>query len=294
MAAPRSFVLTGAAVLASAAIVLSMSSAFVAAPQRAPTPTNAAAQGALPTAALSAVALAVPTGAHADEGSVWIPALSAVGAGFAIGTDGTERFLIEDTSSRSGPLLSLSKGVLRLGAHKVEARSVSTEGGVTVHGVGQWRLVVAEDFAEQGLGWSRADVTRCGGVTMLGGYCKFSKGEVNKTFSGIAPHTQLRVVATYHFIDRWIGEAGYLKLNIGQDRAPVVVWSEQHSQEKSENGLSLCGQQETPEGKFSATIDVTLAHREDSVQLTFGSTMKDSDPCDESWGVSGVELYTRV
>jgi len=215
------------------------------------------------------------------------------GAGFAIGTDGTERFLIEDTSSRSGPLLSLSKGVLRLGAHKVEARSVSTEGGVTVHGVGQWRLVVAEDFAEQGLGWSRADVTRCGGVTMLGGYCKFSKGEVNKTFSGIAPHTQLRVVATYHFIDRWIGEAGYLKLNIGQDRAPVVVWSEQHSQEKSENGLSLCGQQETPEGKFSATIDVTLAHREDSVQLTFGSTMKDSDPCDESWGVSGVELYTR-
>merc|ERR1712013_673215 len=38
-----------------------------------------------PAAALSAAALAAPTAAFADEGSVWVPALSAVGAGFAIG-----------------------------------------------------------------------------------------------------------------------------------------------------------------------------------------------------------------
>merc|ERR1719401_168210 len=43
------------------------------------------AAGSLPTAALSAAALVTPTAAHAAEGSVWIPALSAVGAGFAIG-----------------------------------------------------------------------------------------------------------------------------------------------------------------------------------------------------------------
>ena len=81
--------LTGAVVLAGATMVmfnvLWNSSAFVATPQREPALTNAAAQGALPTAALSAEALAVPTGAHADEGSVWIWALSAVGADFAIG-----------------------------------------------------------------------------------------------------------------------------------------------------------------------------------------------------------------
>merc|ERR1719405_33253 len=47
-------------------------------------PVVAPATNGLPTAALSAVALATPTVAHADEG-VWIPALSAVGAGFAIG-----------------------------------------------------------------------------------------------------------------------------------------------------------------------------------------------------------------
>jgi len=61
--------------------------AFVPAPQQVPTPTSIAAPavGSLPTAALSAAALVTPTAAHAAEGSVWIPALSAVGAGFAIG-----------------------------------------------------------------------------------------------------------------------------------------------------------------------------------------------------------------
>merc|ERR1719382_977773 len=82
----RSLVMTGAVLLAGSALILSMGSAFVAAPQQAPAPGAAVqATGVLPTAALSAAALVTPTAAHADEGSVWIPALSAVGAGFAIG-----------------------------------------------------------------------------------------------------------------------------------------------------------------------------------------------------------------
>eukprot|EP00401_Gymnodinium_catenatum_P070588 CAMPEP_0117605454 /NCGR_PEP_ID=MMETSP0784-20121206/79202_1 /TAXON_ID=39447 /ORGANISM="" /LENGTH=151 /DNA_ID=CAMNT_0005408499 /DNA_START=58 /DNA_END=513 /DNA_ORIENTATION=- len=87
MAASRSVVLTGAVVLAGATVFLSASNAFVAPLQRNPVPATATIQvaGALPTAALSAATLVTPTVAHADEGSVWIPALSAVGAGFAIG-----------------------------------------------------------------------------------------------------------------------------------------------------------------------------------------------------------------
>merc|ERR1719145_402197 len=84
--APRSLAMTGAVLLAGSALVLSLGNTFVAAPHKAPAPGAAAqATGALPTAALGAVALATPTAAHAAEGSVWIPALSAVGAGFAIG-----------------------------------------------------------------------------------------------------------------------------------------------------------------------------------------------------------------
>ena len=70
----RSLILTGAALVA----VVFAGSAFVAAPKAAQAPAQ------IPTAALTAAALATPQMAHASDG-VWIPALSAVGAGFAIG-----------------------------------------------------------------------------------------------------------------------------------------------------------------------------------------------------------------
>uniref|UniRef100_A0A7S1MCG2 ATP synthase F0 sector subunit C n=1 Tax=Alexandrium catenella TaxID=2925 RepID=A0A7S1MCG2_ALECA len=96
MASPRSMVLTGAVLatgvvmlmaishlgLACQQILAAMGTAFVPSPRMVQPP----APVALPTAALSAAALSVPTAAHADgEGAVWVPALSAVGAGFAIG-----------------------------------------------------------------------------------------------------------------------------------------------------------------------------------------------------------------
>merc|ERR1719396_197954 len=80
MASPRSLGLTVAVLLAGSALLITVGRTFVPAPLRAPQ-----AAGALPSAALGAAALTTPLAAHAAEGSVWIPALSAVGAGFAIG-----------------------------------------------------------------------------------------------------------------------------------------------------------------------------------------------------------------
>lgn len=212
---------------------------------------------------------------------------------FSLGLDSAANFVIKQ-ESQTTPLLALdSTNTLRLGSQNVMAMSVDAVGGVSIKGVKQWQLVHSEDFTTEATGWTRNQVTQCGGVFMLGGYCMFSQGDVSKTFAGLPPHQQLRVVATYHFIDKWIGEAGYLKLNIGQGGAPVVVWSEQHSEQMSKNGISICGQSQTPEGKFSVSIDVTVQHHLSDVQLAFGSTMDSSDPCDESWGISGIELYTR-
>ena len=77
--APRSFVLTGALVLSCCALL----SAFVPAPRVATVTAPSANAGT--AAALTAATLVTPQVAFADEGSVWIPALSAIGAGFAIG-----------------------------------------------------------------------------------------------------------------------------------------------------------------------------------------------------------------
>merc|ERR1719217_914641 len=186
-----------------------------------------------------------------------------------------------------------ASSVLQINAPRLEVQSLNVAGDMTVGGVAQWRLVAAEDFTSAGAGWSRGDVTKCGGISMLGGFCKFGKDEVKKSFSGLPPHKQVRIVATYHFIDRWIGESGYLKMNIGRGAGPVLVWSEQHTQQEAKHGLNLCGQEATPEGKFSVPIDVSVPHTEDSVAVTVGSTMDSSDPCDESWGISGFEIWTR-
>ena len=76
---PRSFVLTGALVLSCCALL----STFVPAPRVASVTAPSANAGT--AAALTAATLVTPQVAFADEGSVWIPALSAIGAGFAIG-----------------------------------------------------------------------------------------------------------------------------------------------------------------------------------------------------------------
>mmetsp|Transcript_45563 Transcript_45563/g.81991 ORF Transcript_45563/g.81991 Transcript_45563/m.81991 type:complete len:143 (-) Transcript_45563:208-636(-) len=78
MAAPRSMVFTAAVLLS----CLALFSAFVPAP-RVSAPVTAPMSG---TATLSAATLLSPAAAQAADGDgVWIPALSAVGAGFAIG-----------------------------------------------------------------------------------------------------------------------------------------------------------------------------------------------------------------
>ena len=75
----RSFVLTGAVLLCCGAFL----TAFVPAPRSSHVAAPTASTGT--AAALTAATLVTPQAAFADEGSVWIPALSAIGAGFAIG-----------------------------------------------------------------------------------------------------------------------------------------------------------------------------------------------------------------
>ena len=55
-------------------------------------------------------------------------------------------------------------------------------------------IYIHEDFSNVGAGWSRLEVTKCAGVSMLGGYCKFAKGEVKKTFTDLPPHRILLII----------------------------------------------------------------------------------------------------
>jgi len=216
------------------------------------------------------------------------------GAEFAMGTDSAGNFIVQRSSVIS-PFLSLdSQDTLHLRSGRVEAQALNAVNGISVRGVKQWQLVYSDDFSSPVTGWGQAAVTQCGGVFMLGGYCtKIFGGELNKTFTGLPPHKQLRVRATYHFIDRWMGETGYMKLDVGTNGCSVPVWSEQHLQQQADKGVSICGNAGIAEGKFAAPVEVTVPHQKESVSLAFGSTIGSADPCDESWGISAVEIYVR-
>jgi hypothetical protein len=134
-------------------------------------------------------------------------------------------------------------------------------------------------------------MTECGGIKMLGGYCQFGGGEVTKTYTDIPDHTSLRIQANYHFIDAWDTETGFMRINNGKDGMMQYIWTERYSAFVGNNGIDICGGR-WPEGRFSVPIDVSIPHTDSSVKIGFGSTIE-QDPCDESFGVSGVRILIR-
>lgn len=121
---------------------------------------------------------------------------------------------------------------------------------------------------------------------MLGGYAKFAGGEVTKTYEDLPPHSRIRIVASYHFIDAWNGESGFLRADIGRDNMMEYLWTEKYDYSKAKNGINICGAV-YPEGKLTSTIDVTIPHIASGITIGFGSTL-DQDPEENSFGVSNI------
>nr|PIM02536.1 hypothetical protein TGCOUG_240610 [Toxoplasma gondii COUG] len=214
---------------------------------------------------------------------------------YAIGMDSSGRFVVE--SSRS-PLLEVdSEDNMTVTATNFAASSLDLRGDLHVNGVKQFRIAAREDLSSgEATGWdntaSRDIVSKCAGITMLGGFGKFARGEVTKKFGRLPPHTELRVKATFHFIDAWAGETGFMRLDIGEHGQLTHVWAERHSQDMEQEAVNVCGGA-VGEGKFAAPIDVAVLHSQEYITVGLGSTIQEDDPFDQSWGVSGIEIYIR-
>jgi len=63
---------------------------------------------------------------------------------------------------------------------------------------------------------------------MLGGFGKFSGGEVRKTFNRIPTHKKIRITANFHFIDAWVGESGFMRANVGKNMKMEFIWIEKY------------------------------------------------------------------
>lgn len=166
--------------------------------------------------------------------------------------------------------------------------SLEIDKSLSLDGVRQWNLHSSEDFSKP-KGWSDNSNSECNGIVMLGGYCQFSNIEVSKTFSDLPSHSQVKIISSFHFIDAWIGEAAYLKVSLEGEFQ--YVWTESYKAGQASSGINVCGAHHA-EGKFVTGIEVIIPHSDDQLRVIFGA-MLDEDPCDESWGVSGFQIYLR-
>jgi hypothetical protein len=170
---------------------------------------------------------------------------------------------------------------------KIRSGKVRVDGTLNFMGVGQWMLAVSENFNAGTGGWSNATTTVCGmpGKKILGGYGVFAGGEITKVYHQLPAHSEVRLKATFHFIDKWTGETAFAQL----EHKPV--WTEIYDHMASQHGVNICGAP-TAESKFGVPIDVIIPHTSRSLAVTFGSTLATS-PLQASWGVSDVQIFLR-
>lgn len=171
------------------------------------------------------------------------------------------------------------------------SKGMSYNGSFKIRNVNQWSLFKEEDFSTEALDWSNNTVSSCGGVNMMGGYCKFSSGETTKLYSNLPKHSQIRIQANYHFIDAWNGETAYMKVGSDLNNDMNYYWTDKYTAFQNDGGINVCGGK-YPEGRFSSPIDVVINHSDDKFYLSFGSNLE-QDACEHSFGVSAVKIYVR-
>jgi len=168
------------------------------------------------------------------------------------------------------------------------AGTVRVDSSLTFMGVQQWLLLSAESFGQGVSGWTNSTTSVCGAPNkpLLGGYGLTAGGEIRKTFRQLPPHNEVRLKASFHFIDAWSGETAFAKLE------NQVVWTDMHDQMASKNGINICGSP-AAESKFAVPIDIEISHTAASLTVSFGSTLA-VGPLEASWGVSDVQIYVRT
>lgn len=170
--------------------------------------------------------------------------------------------------------------VSSLFAHTVSAQQLR------VNNVPQWSLVF-QDLYGIGTGathgWAGAKPMSCAGLHLAA--LDDSHPVMTKAFHHLPPHTQVRLVATAHFIDDWQGETAFLKVN------DHYVWTDSHELRNGAKAINLCGSPLYPESRFSVTIDVSFHSTAESFTLAFGSNMESGSQA--QLGVSSVAVYIR-
>merc|ERR1711988_97112 len=156
----------------------------------------------------------------------------------------------------------------------------------------QWTLIYMDMFHQGSAGWSFNETTPCGSpYKILGGHCKLSNAEVSKTYDKLPPHKSVRLQARYYMIDDWQEDNAYAKIEGTMVWTFQYTWCTQALLMLCPQSRSVCGKEDYPD-KIGHMLDVSHPHSEDTVTITFGSSLEE-DACKASYGVQGVSVWIR-
>lgn len=200
-------------------------------------------------------------------------------------------------SKRGKPLISIDDhDNLNFLISDLAVKSLNLEGIFKIMEVSQFHMIVHESFKDSAStqGWSGTNfdnfISTCGGINLLGGYGKLSKGFISKQFDTLPTHSEIRVKANFHFIDKWDNQTAYMKIGRSNKEESYIVWTDSHIQIDTENTINICGNS-TGESKFISLIDIIFPHNSEKLYIEFGTNILEHDPNNISWGISNFQLY---
>jgi hypothetical protein len=263
----------------------------------------------------------------AGVGELKLSAPTGKSATFRLGRDIAQSYSISANSegefnirqgNKESPYLAVKGNSVKTNTKVLKGKDVDAGEGYAVGSMLQWGLAVSDTFdiatgkvKNSTRGWEAEhasmdmEIQSCGGVTMLGGPGAFTVGEVSKVYTGLRKHSAIRVVATFHMIDLWMGEYAYLKISTGAPNAQGIpeseyVWTQSYSAAASTSqqasGVNVCGDEQVVEMKFSVPIDISSKHSSDTLKVTFGTKLgknAETNLGGASWGLSKVDLYLK-
>jgi hypothetical protein len=247
-------------------------------------------------------------------------------------TNGTGTLLIEGSQRAELILKKASNsaiGSISFDSSKISIRNLSisiqnnlelpTGASIKYNGLSDWRLVDRDDFSTGNDGWvCNEDWFNTTTKTIQRGIpnTPFSKSNILRPSQNgndvlkkeynltNIPHTMIKVVFTYHFLDSWDADEGAYAAFATQQNPYVadgrqdgnfyVSWYNQSPLKFSPDGFS------SDPGYFGSSSgtdagvqgEMTGWHTGNNFWLFFGSTL-DQDANDESYAISNIEIWVR-
>ncbi|CRG97908.1 conserved Plasmodium protein, unknown function [Plasmodium gallinaceum] len=200
-------------------------------------------------------------------------------------------------SKKNKPLINIDEhDNLNFFNPDLTVKSLNVHGVFKILNINQFQMIVHEDFSNSSntKGWIGENfdsfTSICGGINLLGGYGKLSKGKIYKIFENIPTHTQVRIKSNFHFIDNWNNQTAYMKIGRDEKEEFFFVWTDSHSQLNKENSINICGNS-TGESKFFSLIDIIVPHNSKKLIVEFGTNIQNHEPNNISWGISNFQIY---